>query len=98
LNVTIEMFMTKLLARQVSPHHMLEPRPFGSNYIKWRGAQRSEQQLQLNYHYPCKFVIWLHLVACNYQLFTMLIRGGGSEHDGETIFGTIIGLQKFQAP
>jgi hypothetical protein len=33
-------------------------KPFGSNYIKWRGAQGSEQQLQLNYHHPCKFVIW----------------------------------------
>ncbi len=34
--------------------------PFGSNYIKWRGAQGSEQQLQLNYHRACKFVIWQH--------------------------------------
>jgi len=28
----------------------------------------------------------------------MLIRGGGSAHDGEAKFGVIIVLQKFQAP
>jgi len=28
----------------------------------------------------------------------MLIRGGGSAHDGEARFGVIIGLKKFQAP
>jgi len=28
----------------------------------------------------------------------MLIRGGGSGHDGEARFGVIIGFQKFQAP
>jgi len=26
----------------------------------------------------------------------MLIRGGGSAHDGEAIFGVIIGLQNFK--
>ncbi len=38
------------------------------------------------------------LVACNYQLFAMLIRGGENEHDGEAKSGVIIGLQEFQAP
>jgi hypothetical protein len=39
-----------------------------------------------------------NLVTCNYQLSTMLNRGGENEHEGEARSGVIIRLQEFQAP
>ncbi len=91
MNAAIKMFMMKLLAHQVTPHHMLD----------LLVATTSNGEVHKGVNNNSNIIMCLqicNLVACNYQLFVMLIRGGESQHEGETKFGVIIGLQKFQAP
>jgi len=73
----------KLLAHQVTPHHMLDLLVVTTSSGEVHKGVKNNSNLTMCLQI-CNFV------ACNYQLSTMLIRGGESEHEGEARFGAII--------
>ncbi len=87
------MFMTKLLAHQVTPHHMLD--------LLVATTSNGEVHKGLNNSSNFTTTMLANLQFGSMQLSTistMLIRGGENEDDGEARFWVITGLQEFQTP